>query len=401
MGKGKKESFVDFCIYDVKMSKIKIFPPIQLPDRLPAHIPALDGLRGMAILLVLLYHCFPFFITKLGWTGVDLFFVLSGFLITGILLDTKHEKGYYKNFIIRRILRIFPLYYLVLCVLFIFIPLFGLDQVRGHQFGFYQNHQKWFWLYMQNWLYSLQGFPSNHALVHFWSLAVEEQFYIFWPFLIWLIPRRWIPATILILIAFGILFRLRLGSLIGLGYTYPYLSTLSRMDALLIGGIIAYLIRFKKSFLVQHTKSFFLLSVLGTLISLFIIRSANFLNLSPVYTIIDILFGCLLIYSLHTETHVFSLLFRSPLLGFLGKYSYGIYVYHYLLYQMIGMHFFKISPVNGIPETNLMNKLTFGIAITGLSIGISWISYHVWEKPFLSLKKYFYPSSGKKTSQRM
>src|SRR5690348_15214555 len=110
------------------------------------HIPALDGLRGIAVLSVMLYHCFPFLITKLGWAGVDLFFVLSGFLITGILLDSKAKPNYYKNFIVRRVLRIFPLYYFVLALMLLLIPFFFPDFLGAH-FTYYTKHQQWFWLY--------------------------------------------------------------------------------------------------------------------------------------------------------------------------------------------------------------------------------------------------------------
>lgn len=383
------------------MGNSKLLTEIQLPDRLGSHIPALDGLRGMAILLVLLYHCFPFLITKPGWMGVDLFFVLSGFLITGILIDTRNEKGYYKNFIIRRILRIFPLYYLVLCMIFLAIPLLGLDHIRGNDFDFYQDHQSWFWLYMQNWLYAIKGFPVNHALVHFWSLAVEEQFYVFWPLIIWIIPKKWLPSCILLFMGFSLLFRMRLGSLWGLVYTYPYLSTLSRMDALLIGALIAYLIRFQKPFLIKYTKIALILSVLGVVSGICWIRSANFLRLSSIYNFIDLFFGCILIYSLSTNAHILSKLFRSSILRFLGKYSYGIYVYHYIFYEMIGMHVFKMSTIDGTPETQPINKIVFGVMIMGLSVGVSWISYQFWEKPFLSLKKYFYSLPEKKVIQNL
>ncbi|MCL6524164.1 MAG: acyltransferase [Thermoflavifilum sp.] len=375
-------------------------PNVRLPERLPSHIPALDGLRGMAILLVLLYHCFPFLITRLGWVGVDLFFVLSGFLITGILLDTKYSKGYYKNFIVRRVLRIFPLYYLVLCILFIFIPLVGLEKIRGQNFIFYSHHQQWFWLYMQNWLFSIKGFPENHSLVHFWSLAVEEQFYIFWPIIIYILPRRFFLLVTTSLIIFSILFRLKLGQFWSLNYTYPYLSTLSRMDALLVGGIIAYLIRYQKSILEKTIPFIMVLAVCGSIMGIFIIKSASFLRLYPIYTLFDISFACMLVYSLTIKKNLCTIVFQSSALQFLGKYSYGIYVYHYILYEMVAMHFFKVNTTNGIPEINYIQILILGICIVLISIGISWISYRFWEKPFLGMKKYFYPTSPSQQHMR-
>lgn len=144
------------------------------------HISALDSIRGVAVLLVILFHCYPTYITKLGWLGVDLFFVLSGFLITGLLLDAKGKNNYYRNFIVRRTLRIFPLYYFALLLCLVIVPIV-FKSLLPPDYGYYTANQLWFWTYTQNWLFSKTGFPENLTLVHFWSLAVEEQFYLFWP----------------------------------------------------------------------------------------------------------------------------------------------------------------------------------------------------------------------------
>ncbi len=166
------------------------------------HLPALDGLRGIAVMMVMVHHLF---LTKVypvpervemlvhsGWMGVDLFFVLSGFLITGILLDAKHGPHRFINFYMRRVLRIFPLYYGVLAFFLIFLPLLSvmlgggpsflrsmvaeLDPIRVHQWRL--------WLYLQNFGGSWKLFN------HFWSLAVEEHFYLFWPAVIFFTSER-------------------------------------------------------------------------------------------------------------------------------------------------------------------------------------------------------------------
>jgi len=164
------------------------------------HVPALDGLRGLAILLVLARHTANELqpgrgldvavkrVLQVGWSGVDLFFVLSGFLITGILLDARGGRHYFRNFYMRRSLRIFPVYYGSLFVTFAVLPFF----VATPLFAVLQRNQLWYWTYLVNVLSPLTGgtgTPYNTA--HLWSLAVEEQFYLLWPAVVWVSgPRR-------------------------------------------------------------------------------------------------------------------------------------------------------------------------------------------------------------------
>ena len=155
-------------------------------ERVRGQLPELDGIRGLAILVVLLHNVGYFdepadsLALKLlrvafgaGWTGVQLFFVLSGFLITGILLDTKRDAHYFRSFYLRRILRIFTLYYLTLAVAFVLLPhLVDLDEWPARA----RHSQSWYWTYLINWtgpfLGAVPGFP------HFRSLAIDEQFYL-------------------------------------------------------------------------------------------------------------------------------------------------------------------------------------------------------------------------------
>ena len=148
------------------------------------YYPALDVLRGIAIILVFFYHTFhfiPFF--EFGWMGVDLFFVLSGFLITDLLLVTQKNKNFFRNFYIRRFLRIFPLYYLVLTVFLVLSPYF-FSQQNLNEYTYYNQNQFWFWAQLQNWLFVTKGLGNSPYLSHLWSLAIEEQFYLFWPLLV-------------------------------------------------------------------------------------------------------------------------------------------------------------------------------------------------------------------------
>src|SRR5262245_32218221 len=159
------------------------------------HVPALDAIRGLAILVVTLYRFGGggegaanavglSWVVDLGAHGVDLFFVLSGFLITGILFDAKGKEHYFRNFYIRRTLRIFPLYYAALVLTLLVLPsLFA-------NFPTTDVATSWLWLYGANVVQSLRGAWCLGPLNHFWSLAIEEHFYFVWPLAIYLTSRR-------------------------------------------------------------------------------------------------------------------------------------------------------------------------------------------------------------------
>jgi len=160
-------------------------------------VPALDGLRGIAIILVMLHH-FTYYRPTSGideqivsvliffWTGVDLFFVLSGFLITGILLDTRGNERYFTSFYARRILRIFPLYYLILFLALVVLPKFpAVHTVLIGQDASVDLPPQWpYWLYLTNFSIADRGWVHGWVDVA-WSLAIEEQFYLIWPLVVW------------------------------------------------------------------------------------------------------------------------------------------------------------------------------------------------------------------------
>jgi len=359
------------------------------------HISELDGVRGIAVLLVVLFHCFPGPLTGIGWIGVDLFFVLSGFLITGILIDSKGNNKYYVNFIGRRILRIFPLYYLVLFIILFLIPTFG--GVRsGSNFDFYTQHQGWFWSYLQNWLYSFHGFPENLILVHFWSLGVEEQFYLVWPWVVLFIPERYLLKISLLLCVAAITFRLLPLTWFNFAPQYRYMNTFSRMDALLLGGIIAQLIRKNKKVLEKIIIPVGILGLSVFIIGLIIKRSLSFSELPFYYTAIDLFMCMILVMSVSNVKWIRNILRYTPL-TFLGKYSYGLYVYHYIIYILLkyklgnwlSLHLSYFSPV--------ILMLILGIITVVSSLIVCVLSYHLFEVHFLKLKVYF--RNGPKKSE--
>ena len=168
-------------------------------------------MRGLAIALVLAYHFVAFSepaslveralvqVCDFGAAGVDLFFLLSGFLITGILVETRGRSHFFRNFYTRRVLRIFPLYYGVLVAVFLIAP--RIPGLHSAQLDKMRQSQAWAWLYAMNIYLSTHGSWSHAYLDHFWSLSIEEHFYFFWPVVVWALggrPRRLMQASIAI-----------------------------------------------------------------------------------------------------------------------------------------------------------------------------------------------------------
>jgi peptidoglycan/LPS O-acetylase OafA/YrhL len=226
------------------------FPTVR--RTISGHIPALDGIRGLGMLVVMICHfctfppssaLVPGFIQNvhnLGWPSMESFFALSGFLITGILLDTKGAENYFSSFYIRRALRILPLYYGTLFVLFVISPplgRWGLPHLESSSTA----HQVWFWFYVANWL-SLRGQLLGTIISHFWSLAVEEQFYLVWPCVVFLTSRRALAKLCLALPLASAVIRIVL-FLKGVdGGSIPYL-TVAQFDGLALGALAALIVR--------------------------------------------------------------------------------------------------------------------------------------------------------------
>lgn len=357
---------------------------LNIKYRPGAHLLPLDGLRGIAIILVLFFHCckidfFPFkLLSAFGWLGVDLFFVLSGFLITGILLDKKGKKYFFRNFFGRRFLRIFPIYYLTLAAVFLLIY-FG--KITFGDTNYYLSNQIYFWTYTQNFLFAFGDWSQPTSLLnHFWSLAIEEQFYLFWPLLIAYTRRNSIVFVCLCFVLLSIVLR----------NIYPevpfaYVFTLARLDTLAVGALAAFFIRYNRQLLNKITLPIALCTLSGLLFIVFTTKEPSLANpyfLRIGYTLFAFFFGCLLLISLDKGRlgQLLSALLSIRFFRFFGKYSYGIYVYHFifylLFYEKIAVYF------------DFMGNYFFFV-FSGIVVIFSLLSYHLVEEKFLKLKRYF------------
>ena len=346
------------------------------PDGRPRHVPSLDGLRGVAILLVLFFHFFydrsggPLLdafgaAAPLGEAGVDLFFVLSGFLITRILLSTKGSDRYFSNFYGRRAVRILPLYSGALLVLFIVWPALAGDEIVP----LYE--QAWYWLYANNIAYTFR--VSIPGPIHFWSLAVEEHFYLVWPLLVAALPLGRLARTTVLLVGVAVATRFLL---LHAGFIAGYF-TLARMDALAVGCLLA--VWERQGRLDVHRRLF---AVAGPclavgLVVLWVLPGSDGVELTK-YTVAALAFGCLLgTMVTRPPSARLNRVLSARALRFTGRISYGMYVLHPSVYHTLGS---RVQPLGVAVEL---------LAVVGATYLVSYVVFRFYETPFLKLKKHF------------
>jgi len=321
-----------------------------------------------------------------GLFGVDLFFVLSGFLITGILFDSLSDHGFFTKFYARRVLRIFPLYYGVLIVLLLLTP--GLPWhgtgwiLAGYLQNFYPNS------------IDAHAPSTNFGLFHFWSLAIEEQFYLFWPAIVFFVRgwRKLFYAT-LILSAGALVLRLSLLAH-GSSSLSVHSNTLCRADTLLIGGALALLYRSRHwPRILQIAPWGFLAATAILLVSIGILPTEPIESGPALYWIrgfrYDVLalgFACLIAWALRPQSIVRRLFEVAPM-RFLGKYSYGIYVLHGIFLPYLIRHFRAI--ILAATHSKLLAVVGAGCITLVISILAAYLSYQLFEKRFLRLKRFF------------
>jgi peptidoglycan/LPS O-acetylase OafA/YrhL len=368
-------------------------------------LPALDGIRGVAVLAVLSYHYmaigYPhfiapigFFLHNFGWAGVDLFFVLSGFLITGILLEAKGRPGYFKNFYMRRSLRIFPAYYVLLILMLIIVPAISphlLDKPFLPTFG-----PHWvYYFYLSNYYFAYRGMSSG-TLVHTWSLAIEEQFYLFWPALVLLCSRRRLFQIAAGMFCGALALRF-IFLMLGANKDQIYFMSITRCDSLAIGAIVAILVRSTEGVAIIRQHSWWIAAVsILSLAALWalkrVMHATEFIPEEAIkYTCIALFCATFIGTSVvSSEKTLMNRVLSGQWLRFFGRYSYGLYLFHSPFSRIIDIYM-------GKAETTGRMLLEYFIFSVG-TIVLALLSWHLIEKHMLKLKHFFpSPSAARDT----
>lgn len=351
------------------------------------YIPALDGLRGIAILTVMIYHLeglipalHPY--VKGGFLGVDIFFVLSGFLITSILLKEYEKEGQIslKNFYLRRFFRLAPAFWTFLLALYFLGNVILPDRQAE---AIYNNNNFFFaFSYLMNW-HSATNDGLSGNLNHAWSLAIEEQFYILWSLILYKAfdekrERKQIfaftSATVLILIVLR-----AVRALNGVDTNVLYYSTDTRIDALLIGCVAAMIHTWRLLPQKLYSNRLFsvavLMSAATALLVLFTFSHEDkFLYCGPL-SIFSMSVGLTILWLTTRQKSIVKKLLELRFLRWVGQISYGLYLWHYAFYEF-GRKTFDAVPI----------QISVGLC---LAFAVSAVSFYLIEKPFLKIKEKF------------
>ena len=343
-------------------------------DEMQQKIPQLDAVRGIAILLVLMVntsekypslHLEHFFGN--GWMGVDLFFVLSGFLITGILLDSKHSKDYFKNFYARRCLRILPLYYSVLVLMFALVPF--LRSSEAHII-FEKSSPWWAYpLFLQNFLIAVPTLTPGPLGVS-WSLAIEEQFYLVWSLIV-----RYFSLAKLKRIAVSIIF---LSPVVGFYLSTHHLITYSnvfcRIVGPMMGSLLALIIRSEGFQSSKFLKRAWLVFSAAAILA-FLCEALNARWLA--FFFVALAAASFIYLALFSPQRWLQAVLRNRFLIFTGTISYGLYLLHKIPFDAAQSFRLDSQPALALPLILLA------------AYAMAFLSWNLLEKPFLRLKRFF------------
>ena len=368
----------------------------------PRHVAALDGLRALAVIAVVAFHTRPHApadvleraldgVTCAGWIGVDLFFVLSGFLITGILLDARDKPRYFRNFYVRRTLRIFPIYYALLAIVVGVLPHLlrtddpGVQRILGDQ--------AWLWCYGTNLDVARHGGLIWHAgwldLTHLWSLAVEEQFYLVWPLLVYLAPRRVLVAVSTAIVIGAPILRIVLLHA-GASPDVVYELTLTRLDPLAVGALLAVLVRVRPEAAPRVART--LAAIGGAALAGIAVVVHHFELDDPLvqqlgFSALAACFGGVVLAATLSGRTARAL--ARPALVTIGRYSYAIYLFHGALLPLYRWLYARAGVPSGV-----LAEVGFMAFVLAASTALAALSYHAFERHFLALKDRLAPASA-------
>ncbi len=367
----------------------------------PGPIVELDGLRAIAIGLVMLYHVWRYagpwpgravtYLAYTGWAGVDVFFAISGFLITGILLDAKGSDRYWYTFYVRRSLRIFPLYYAVLLVV---LAAGFVARSRGVHVDALDpaEHIGWNFLYLSNVAMAFRG----HEYVPFsisWSLAVEEQYYLLYPLLVARVDREGLRRALLWMV--GLAPILRAACMVLISSTATYTLPFCRMDALAVGGLAALLVRggdaATRRGVGRAAPWLWALSLFWSIVMarVFTTFAQQVVWRMAVYQLYAMATAATVVGLLGGQYPRAAAVLRHPALAYVGKVSYGLYLFHLFARAAV-----DVGPLGRIfrgHEDDLARSVARSAAVLALSVAVAGVSWRFFEKPILALKDRWAP----------
>lgn len=361
--------------------------------------PQIDGLRAIAIILVISFHYinnqlvgvphpfakFLYFSTSFGWAGVDLFFVLSGFLIGSILIKNQEKGDFFKTFYLRRFVRIIPNYFLLI---FFFLIIINLPLLKDDYF-LSGNRVIPIWSYflmVHNLFMASLHNMGNTAMSVTWSIGIEEQFYLLFPLFIYFIKPKFIPAFLVFVVLLANLFRLITPILPGENFSIPaYVLLPCRMDAISFGILIAWM-NLKLDFKIlnnNHLNSLYFLIFL--IVSICGYLMVKFGDIGPIRnSLFALVFSSILVISLARPNSYFGQILGSKILVWIGRISYSLYLFHYIIlgvFVVIGQNYF--------PDLFGLKGFIISIIAISFSVLFSWLIFKYFETPFVKFGKKF------------
>jgi peptidoglycan/LPS O-acetylase OafA/YrhL len=363
------------------------------------HVPALDGLRGIAILLVMAVHFIILeprpgvengikHLTDGGWMGVDLFFVLSGFLISGILVDAKGSPTFFRSFYGRRVLRIFPLYYLYLAFVLLLVPIL----LPGWAASIHSQSPLWFWGYSVNFLVAHTGdWPTVPTTARLWSLAIEEQFYLLWPLLVFALDRRQLLRTAGAVIVLTPVLR----AVLLMRHVLPvavFVLLWTRWDALMAGAFVALAVRSEtgQRLLRRYGTPVAVMAAMALMAAAAYGRGLS--QYKPAmqtlgFSAIAVLSAAAIVRALDPASRLAGLL-SVRWLRSIGRYAYALYLFHGWAMWLVSRTGLRSDHPPALLGQPILGSLVIALVAGCLAYLMAWASWRAFEEPILRLKRY-------------